>query len=71
MRNQSPALRKRIRALVAELDSDFNDGIFKPLASDVDTPDGLNIHGALMDEIHQWKNGRALFDIIADGGSAV
>lgn len=70
MRNQSPALRKRIRALVAELDSDFNDGIFKPLASDVDTLDGLNIHGALMDEIHQWKNGRALFDIIADGGSA-
>lgn len=70
MRNKSPALRKRIRALVAELNSDFNDGVFKPLASDVDTLDGLNIHGALMDEIHQWKNGRALYDIIADGGSA-
>ena len=24
----------------------------------------------LMDEIHQWKNGKALFDIIADGVSA-
>lgn len=70
MRNKSKALRKRIRALVAELISDFNDGVFKPLASDVDTLDGLNVHGALMDEIHQWKNGRALFDIIADGGSA-
>lgn len=70
MRNKSPMLRKRIRALVAELDSDFNDGVFRPLASDVDTLDGLNIHGALMDEIHQWKNGKALYDIIADGGSA-
>lgn len=70
MRNKSPALRKRIRALVGELDSDFNDGIFKPLASDTDTLDGLNVHGVLMDEIHQWKNGKALFDIMADGGSA-
>lgn len=70
MVKKSPALRKRVRALVAELDSDFNDGVFKPLASDSDTLDGLNIHCALMDEIHQWKNGRALFDIIADGVTA-
>jgi phage terminase large subunit-like protein len=70
MRNKSPALRKRVRALVAELVSDFNDGIFKPLASDVDTLDGLNVQGALMDEFHQWRHGRALFDIIADGVSA-
>lgn len=70
MRNKSPALRKRVKALVAELNTEFNDGVFKPLASDVDTLDGLNIHGALMDEIHQWRNGRALFDIIADGSAA-
>jgi phage terminase large subunit-like protein len=37
MRNKSPALRKRTRALVAEMVSDFNEGVFKPLASDVDT----------------------------------
>lgn len=70
MRNKSPALRKRIKALVTELRSDFNDGVFRALASDVDTLDGLNVHGALMDEIHQWKNGKALYDIIADGVSA-
>lgn len=70
MVKKSPALHKRIRSLVAELDSDFNDGVFKPLSSDSDTLDGLNIHGALMDEIHQWKNGRALYDIIADGDTA-
>ena len=67
MVRKSPVLAKRTRSLVAELDSDWNDGVFKPLASDSDTLDGLNIHCALMDEIHQWKNGRALFDIIADG----
>lgn len=70
MVKKSPALSKRVRPLVAELNSDFNDGVFKPLASDSDTLDGLNIHCALMDEIHQWKNGRALYDIIADGITA-
>ena len=70
MVNKSPSLRKRIKPLVAELDSGFNDGTFKPLASDSDTLDGLNIHGGLMDEIHQWKSGKALYDIIADGVTA-
>lgn len=70
MVRKSKSLLKRIKTLVAELTSDFNDGVFKPLASDSDTLDGLNIHGALMDEIHQWKNGKALYDIIADGVSA-
>ena len=71
MVKKSPALRKRIKTLVAELSSeDFNDGVFKPLASDSDTLDGLNIHGVLADEIHQWKNGRALYDIMADGVTA-
>lgn len=70
MVRKSPSLLKRIRTLVAELCSDFNDGVFKPLASDSDTLDGLNVHCALMDEIHQWKNGRALYDIIADGVTA-
>lgn len=70
MVKKSPVLAKRIKALVAELDSDFNDGVFKPLASDSDSLDGLNVHGALFDEIHQWKNGKALYDIIADGVTA-
>ena len=70
MVRKSPALLKRIKTLVAELVSDFNDGVFKPLASDSDTLDGLNVHCALFDEIHQWKNGRALYDIIADGVTA-
>lgn len=70
MRNKSPALKKRIKATVSELKCEFNDGVFKALASDSNTLDGLNVHGALMDEIHQWRNGKALYDIIADGVSA-
>lgn len=67
---KSPSLRKRSRPLVGAIETDWNDGIFKPLASDTDTLDGLNVHCALMDEVHQWKNGRALYNIIADGITA-
>lgn len=67
MINKSPALKKRTRSLVGEIDADYCDGVFKPLASDSDTLDGLNIHCGLMDEIHQWKSGKKLYDIIADG----
>ena len=70
MVNKSPELRKRVRALVGEINSDFNDGVFKALASDSDSMDGLNIHVVIMDEWHQWKNGRALYDIMADGITA-
>lgn len=70
MVKKSAALQKRVRTMVGELACDFCDGTFKPLASDSNSLDGLNIHGALMDEIHQWQNGRPLYDIIADGTTA-
>lgn len=50
MVRKSPTLSKKIRTLVAEMQSDFNDAVFKPLASESDTLDGFNIHGGLMDE---------------------
>jgi len=68
---KSPALRKKIKPLVNVLSSDtYNDGFFKPLASDKNTLDGLNVHCCLMDEIHQWRDGKALYDIMADGVTA-
>lgn len=70
MIRKSPALSSRAKTLVAEIDTEYNDGVFKPLASDSDTLDGLNVHCVLMDEIHQWKQGKALYDIMADGVSA-
>lgn len=70
MVQKSPTLRKRVRCLIGSLENDGNDGSFKPLASDSDTLDGLNVHCVLMDEFHQWKNGRSLYDIMADGITA-
>lgn len=69
MVRKSPVLRSRIKTLVAEMDSSYNDSTFKPLGSDSDTLDGLNVHCALLDEIHAWKS-RALYDVIVDGTSA-
>ena len=67
MVRKSPALKKRIKTLVGELNSETNDSVFKALASDSDSLDGMNIHAFLADEVHQWKNGKALYDIMADG----
>jgi len=70
MVQKSPVLLKYIKPLVGELDAGFCDGTFKPLSSDSNTLDGLNIHCGLMDEVHQWRSGKALYDIIADGITA-
>ncbi|QEK12589.1 terminase large subunit [Crassaminicella thermophila] len=69
MVKKSPVLRKRIKPLVAEMTSDFNDSFFKPLGRDSDSLDGLNVHGALLDEIHAWKD-KNLYDVIVDGTSS-
>lgn len=44
----------KIKPLVAEMVSDFNDSVYKPLGHDSDTQDGLNVHGGLLDEIHAF-----------------
>lgn len=69
MVKKSPVLLKRIKPLVSELVCDWNDSSFKPLGSDSETLDGLNVHGAMMDEIHAWKD-KNLYDVIVDGTSA-
>lgn len=70
MVKKSPVLSKIDRCRVNGLFGDFNNSVFKALASDANNLDGLNVHGGIMDEIHQWKNGQALYDIIADGVTA-
>ena len=69
MVRKSPVLLKRIKPLVAELVSDYNDSFFRPLGRDSDSLDGLNVQGALLDEIHAWTDGN-LYDVIVDGTSA-
>ena len=69
MVRKSPALRKRMKTLVAEINSEYNDSVFKPLGRDSDSLDGLNVHGALLDEIHAWQD-QNLYDVIVDGTSS-
>lgn len=69
MVRKSPSLRKRMKTLVAEINSDFNDSFFRPLGRDSDSLDGLNVHCALLDEIHAWKDVN-LYDVVVDGTTA-
>jgi phage terminase large subunit-like protein len=68
MVKKSPILLKSIKPLVAEMTAEWNESSFKPLGSDSETLDGLNVHGAIMDEIHAWKD-KNLYDVIVDGTS--
>ena len=69
MVKKSPSLLKRIKPLVGELVSEFNDSSFRALGSDSDGLDGLNVHCGTLDEIHAWKD-KNLYDVIVDGTTA-
>jgi phage terminase large subunit-like protein len=69
MVKKSPSLSRRIKTLVAEMVADKYDAIFKPLGSDSDTLDGLNVHGGLIDELHAIKD-KNIYDVIVDGTSS-
>ena len=69
MVKKPPVLSKRMRCLVAEIVSDFNDGVFKPLSSDSNTLDGLNVHCSVIDELHAIED-KNLYDVIVDGMTA-
>jgi len=66
MVGKSPALSRRAKCLVAEIKSDKYNAVFKPLGSDSNTLDGLNVHGALLDELHAIKD-ENIYNVIVDG----
>ena len=51
----SPFLRNRIGAFRDNLHVEATHSKFEPLGADSDTMDGLNIHGAIIDELHAHK----------------
>ncbi len=63
MVKSSPHLRNRISIQRDNLSVKESGSIFRPLGSDADTMDGLNIHGAIVDELHAHKN-RKVWDVI-------
>ena len=69
MVKKSPILAKRARTLVSEIITEYNDGVFKPLSSDSNTLDGLNVHASIIDELHAIED-KNLYDVIVDGMTA-
>jgi len=70
MVKRSPALRRRIqmvgttpKAQGANMFVPETSSKFEPLGADVDSLDGLNVHGAIVDELHAHKT-RAMWDVI-------
>lgn len=69
MIKKSIALNKNLDLRVSVIRSRFNEGSFEPLGSDSDKLDGLNVHGALIDELHALKD-KNLYDVLIDGMTA-
>ena len=66
---QSPYLRRYIKRRRTDLYSDYNFGVFQPLASDSNSLDGLNPHCGIIDELHSLKD-RNLYDVIKQAMTA-
>ncbi|MGM9570712.1 MAG: terminase large subunit [bacterium] len=69
MIKKSPELRRYCKTRVGDIYCSINDGVFKPLASDSNSLDGLNVSAALLDELHAWKDSN-LYDVVVDGMTA-
>jgi len=61
----SPDLAARIRVYPGKgnMHIEATGAKFEPLGADADTMDGLNVHGALIDELHAHKN-REVWDVL-------
>lgn len=66
---RSKSLNQLGKVRVGDIVTFHNDSVFKPLASDSSSLDGLNPSASFMDEIHEWKD-MNLYDVIIDGSSA-
>ena len=69
MVSQSPALSKHIKKRKTDLYFPVTFSKFEPLASDSNSLDGLNVHYAVIDELHAIKD-RNLYDVIKQSTSA-
>lgn len=63
MVKKSPALSKRIQVLKSNLNIPGTASKLEPLGADEDTLDGLNIHAAIVDEVHAHKT-RGVVDVL-------
>ena len=69
MVKQSAALKRELRLFRDNIHSERTFSKFEPLSSDHGTLDGLNVHGAICDELHAWPR-RELWDVLETATSA-
>ncbi|AMC94222.1 hypothetical protein AOC36_09575 [Erysipelothrix larvae] len=69
MINKSSALKKFAKVKHSEIITAFNEGKYVPLGRDSKSLDGLNVHGATLDEIEAWKD-MNMYDVMLDATSA-
>jgi len=63
MVGSSPALKRRVQVLISNLNVEASASRFMPLSSDASSMDGLNVHGAIIDELHAHKT-RHVVDVL-------
>ena len=63
MVGSSPALKRRVQVLINNLNVEASASRFMPLSSDASSMDGLNVHGAIIDELHAHKT-RHVVDVL-------
>jgi phage terminase large subunit-like protein len=59
----SPALKRRVNILINNLHVEASAARFMPLSSDASSMDGLNVHGAIIDELHAHRT-RHVVDVL-------
>ena len=59
----STGLKRRITPFVGNLHDTRSNSKFEPLGADSDSMDGLNVHGAIIDELHAHKT-REVWDVL-------
>lgn len=59
----SPALTRKVQVFKNNLSIAKTNSKFEPLSADGHKLDGLNVHGAIIDELHAWKQ-RLLWDVL-------
>jgi len=71
MVQKSPALDELLRIVdyLKEIHYDATDGILSALSADVESHEGLNIHGGIVDELHAHKS-RKMFSTLQFGGAS-
>ncbi len=65
----TPKLRTRINVLAGNLNDPVTASKFEPLGADADSTDGLNVHAAIVDELHAHKT-REMLDVLVTATGA-